>query len=425
MLRLDGRRLAKSIHWRNNGNGTFTRVEDQTNYTQYTGFPTGKASFGSMPRDYDNDGDVDLFEILTHGEGDGDGSVHSTVLTNTAAVHSVGLRPGQEPRQRGPRPDPPRRPLRELVRLRQRHAPRLRADRERLRQQPLLPLPAGRQPHLLPVHGRVGNEHDQRGQPAAAQRHRAGLRPRRGRGPARRLRRRRERDPALAERRRHAAPLHRAEARGGGDPRQGQSRRDRGPRGGHGGRGDPDAGSRRRQRPHGAAGAARALVRAGHGDGRRPDPRPLAQRGTDRERADQRRRGPVPDDRRAVRARARPGEPAGDARGAGPRAGLGRPCRGRPDLDRLPRREPRPARVGRAAGRAACPTRTRSRPGSSGATPARRRRRRAGSTSSSRSTPAGRARSTDRPAPTRASGGAGAASWVRMPGPSRGAQARP
>lgn len=79
--------LAKSIHWRNNGDGTFTRVEDQTGYSQYTGFPYGRASFGSMPRDYDNDGDVDLFEILTHGVGDGDGSVHSTVLTNTGTVH--------------------------------------------------------------------------------------------------------------------------------------------------------------------------------------------------------------------------------------------------------------------------------------------------------------------------------------------------
>ncbi|MBP7148627.1 MAG: CRTAC1 family protein [Acidobacteria bacterium] len=80
--------LAKSIHWRNNGNGTFTRVEDQSKYTQYTGFPTGKASFGSMPRDYDDDGDIDLLEILTHGVGDGDGSVHSTVLTNTNDVFS-------------------------------------------------------------------------------------------------------------------------------------------------------------------------------------------------------------------------------------------------------------------------------------------------------------------------------------------------
>jgi hypothetical protein len=79
---------AKSIQWRNNGDGTFARVEDQTGYSLYTGFPSGKASFGSMPRDYDNDGDVDLFEILTHGVGDGDGSVHSTVLTNTGSTHS-------------------------------------------------------------------------------------------------------------------------------------------------------------------------------------------------------------------------------------------------------------------------------------------------------------------------------------------------
>ncbi len=79
---------SKSIHWKNNLTGTFTRYEDTSKYSQYTGFPTGMASFGSMPRDYDNDGDVDLLEVLTHGKGDGDGTVHSTVLTNTNNVFS-------------------------------------------------------------------------------------------------------------------------------------------------------------------------------------------------------------------------------------------------------------------------------------------------------------------------------------------------
>ncbi|MEW5805783.1 MAG: CRTAC1 family protein [Acidobacteriota bacterium] len=67
-------------HWRNNGNGTFTQVQSDSDYDLYRGTGSGVASFGSMPRDFDNDGDIDFFEILTHGEGDGDGSVHSTTV---------------------------------------------------------------------------------------------------------------------------------------------------------------------------------------------------------------------------------------------------------------------------------------------------------------------------------------------------------
>ncbi len=73
---------ARSRHWRNNGNGTFTEVQDETNYTEYTGYQSTRASFGCMPADFDNDGDIDLFEILTHGRGDGASAVHSTVLVN-------------------------------------------------------------------------------------------------------------------------------------------------------------------------------------------------------------------------------------------------------------------------------------------------------------------------------------------------------
>lgn len=76
------------IHWKNNGNGTFSRYETVSNYDQDRGFLSGVASFGSMPADFDNDGDVDFFEILTHGAGDGAGSVHSTAVANVAGVFS-------------------------------------------------------------------------------------------------------------------------------------------------------------------------------------------------------------------------------------------------------------------------------------------------------------------------------------------------
>jgi hypothetical protein len=70
------------IHWMNNGNGTFTQVQESTNYDEYRGYGSGKSSFGSMPCDFDNDGDIDFLEILTHG----DTSVHSTVVINDGGV---------------------------------------------------------------------------------------------------------------------------------------------------------------------------------------------------------------------------------------------------------------------------------------------------------------------------------------------------
>jgi hypothetical protein len=73
-------------HWRNNGDLTFTQVQDVTNYDEYRGLLGQKVSFGTMPRDFDNDGDLDFFEIMTHGEGDGAGSVHSAPVTNTNGV---------------------------------------------------------------------------------------------------------------------------------------------------------------------------------------------------------------------------------------------------------------------------------------------------------------------------------------------------
>jgi hypothetical protein len=55
------------LHWRNNGDGTFTEVGASSRYADNRGFLSGVASFGTMFRDYDNDGDPDFLEILVHG----------------------------------------------------------------------------------------------------------------------------------------------------------------------------------------------------------------------------------------------------------------------------------------------------------------------------------------------------------------------
>ncbi|HEV2854934.1 MAG TPA: CRTAC1 family protein [Thermoanaerobaculia bacterium] len=76
------------IQWRNNGNGTFTQVQGSTGYSPYRGYGTGRSSFGTMPRDYDGDGDPDFIEVITHGDGDGSNGVHSTVVTNSGGSWS-------------------------------------------------------------------------------------------------------------------------------------------------------------------------------------------------------------------------------------------------------------------------------------------------------------------------------------------------
>ncbi|MBN1355793.1 CRTAC1 family protein [bacterium] len=73
---------AKYYHWQNNGDGTFTDVTEQSQYGIYGGYESGRSSFGSMPGDYDNDGDVDFIEVWTHGRNDGDVGRHTTVVTN-------------------------------------------------------------------------------------------------------------------------------------------------------------------------------------------------------------------------------------------------------------------------------------------------------------------------------------------------------
>lgn len=75
-----------SVEWRNNGNGTFTQVQSSTRYDQNRGYPTDYAGFGTMPGDFDGDGDVDFIELMTHGRLDGASGVHSTVVSNSGGL---------------------------------------------------------------------------------------------------------------------------------------------------------------------------------------------------------------------------------------------------------------------------------------------------------------------------------------------------
>ncbi len=71
-----------SKHYRNNGDCTFTEIQEYSGFGRYVGPEQGiwnrTCSWGSMPRDFDNDGDIDLFTLLTHG----DNQIFSTVLKN-------------------------------------------------------------------------------------------------------------------------------------------------------------------------------------------------------------------------------------------------------------------------------------------------------------------------------------------------------
>lgn len=79
---------AQYYHWQNNGDGTFTDVKEESLYGEYGGSGSGRASFGTMPCDYDNDGDIDFLEVWVHGSGDGEDGIHTTTATNEAYVCS-------------------------------------------------------------------------------------------------------------------------------------------------------------------------------------------------------------------------------------------------------------------------------------------------------------------------------------------------
>jgi hypothetical protein len=62
--------------WRNNGDGTFTDVADEIGYSAYYSRgdrdgldPDGRimCQWGAYPCDYDNDGDMDILQVLVHG----------------------------------------------------------------------------------------------------------------------------------------------------------------------------------------------------------------------------------------------------------------------------------------------------------------------------------------------------------------------
>ncbi len=71
-----------SKHFRNNGDGTFDEIQLVSNFGQYVGRGHGiwqrTCSWGAIPRDFNNNGHIDLFTILTHG----DHEIFSTVLVN-------------------------------------------------------------------------------------------------------------------------------------------------------------------------------------------------------------------------------------------------------------------------------------------------------------------------------------------------------
>ncbi|MBD3338993.1 MAG: hypothetical protein GF353_07785, partial [Candidatus Lokiarchaeota archaeon] len=85
---------ALSYHWENINGSSFMNKATQSNFAQYIGLNNRKSGFGSYPRDYDNDGDIDFLMPIVHGSGNGGvpdatyGSntfpnfVHTTVITN-------------------------------------------------------------------------------------------------------------------------------------------------------------------------------------------------------------------------------------------------------------------------------------------------------------------------------------------------------
>ncbi|MCB0713551.1 MAG: VCBS repeat-containing protein [Ignavibacteriae bacterium] len=79
--------------WKNNGDGTFTDVAKEVNYSsQHRGGDNGQAlcQWEAMPADFDNDGDMDILQVLVHG-GYGLGEDRTGLAINGGAENNYEL----------------------------------------------------------------------------------------------------------------------------------------------------------------------------------------------------------------------------------------------------------------------------------------------------------------------------------------------
>jgi hypothetical protein len=79
--------------WKNNGDGTFTNVAGSVGYNaRYMQGDNGQnlCMWGSVPEDYDNDGDIDFFFTLVHGGTDANEG-RSTIMVNSGAAGGYSL----------------------------------------------------------------------------------------------------------------------------------------------------------------------------------------------------------------------------------------------------------------------------------------------------------------------------------------------
>ena len=78
---------AHSYLFQNNGDGTFTEVKDIANYDIFRGWVGGYTSFGTIPRDFDFDGDFDFIENIIHGDnGEITPDPHTLIVENVGGV---------------------------------------------------------------------------------------------------------------------------------------------------------------------------------------------------------------------------------------------------------------------------------------------------------------------------------------------------
>lgn len=84
--------------WRNNGDGTFTDVAAQAGYSSQkmggdvvSGSPRALCQWAALPADFDNDGDIDIAQMLVHGGLDANEG-RSVISINQGAAANYALR---------------------------------------------------------------------------------------------------------------------------------------------------------------------------------------------------------------------------------------------------------------------------------------------------------------------------------------------